>query len=408
MDLKAQRPSPRALPVHRWTDQELEAEIRRVEDTLHAWIVAHDLWLDCGFKAYLSHVEGEPSEPPIVTMFYCEGPMYTVLNGEDPKNYESDFRDCLEKLGYYYENIDGVTMAIYPEDVALAKAFASYFHWQWVCSLIKEDTADVHHELYEQFAKRPEDLQRLHWRDFEMLLFRIFQNQGFEAILGPGRGDEGVDLRLVQRAPLGDVLTLVQAKRYAPDRKIGHTEVAALYGVSRLEKADRALFVTTSAYAPVSQRWAARTGGYLELAEAEDVVRWCAKASAGVIADKSSLVSSQHVARLITDVAGRADPRIVHASGGWNITTNWFALVLKETKHAALLMGVPETILTHDGYKQRGTCAPSLDAATISHFSSDNVWRAKRIKDDGRVRYWDGERSYRPWDGAPCYFDLCD
>ena len=367
-----------------------------------------DLWFDCGFKAYLSHVDGELSEPPIVTLFWCEGPMHNVLSREDPEGHEPGFRDCLDNLGYYYENIDGVTMAIYPKDKALAEAFASYFHWQWVCSLIKEDTDDVYHELYEQFAKRPEDLQRLGWRDFETLLFRIFQNQGFEPVLGPGRGDEGVDLRLVQRAPLGDVLTLVQAKRYAPDRKIGQTEVAALYGVGRLEKADSALFVTTSAYAPVSQRWAARTDGYLKLAAAEDVVQWCARASAGVIADKSSLVSPQHVARVISDVTGRVDPRIIHASGGWNITTNWFALVLKETKHAALLMGLPNVILTHDGYGQRGTHIPRLDAATVSHFSADNVWRAKRIEKDGRIRYWDGSRGYSPWDGAPCYFDLND
>ena len=369
---------------------------------------ARDLWFDCGFTAYLDHTGGEPSDPPVVTMFYCDGPMHTVLSGEDPEGHESGFSYLLNELGYYYENIDGVTMAIYPEDTALAKAFASYFHWQWVCSLIKEDTADVYHELYEQFAKRPEDLQRLHWRDFETLLFRIFQNQGFEAVLGPGRGDNGIDIHMVQRAPMGDVLTLVQAKCYAPHRKIGQTDVAALYGVGKLEQADKTLFVTTSSYAPVSQHWAARTGGYIELAAAEDVVQWCSKATAGVIADKSLLMSSQYVERLIYDVAGRVDSRIVHASGGWNITDNWFALVFKESNHAALLMGLPNSILAHDGYEQRGTHVPKLDETTITHFTADTVWRAKRITEDGDVTYWDGKRLYSPWNGVPCHFDLCD
>lgn len=391
-----------------WSDQKLEFEIRRVERNLEAWIRARDLWFDCGFKSYLNHVGGEPAQPPIVTLFWCEGPMYTVLRGEDPEGHEPAFSDFIGSLGYYYENINGVYMAIYPEDEELAKAFSSYFQWQWVCSLIKEDTADVYHELYEQFAKRPEYLQRLGWRDFETLLFRVFQNHGFEAILGPGRGDEGVDLRLVQRAPLGDLLTVVQAKRYAPKRKVGQTEVAALYGVARLENAGKGLFVTTSTYAPVSQRWAERTNGYLELADAEDVVRWCAKATAGVIADKSSLVSPEHVTRLISDVAGRIDPRIVRASGGWNITDNWFALVLKESKHAALLMRLPKVILIHDGYEQKGTHVPQLNASVIDYFTPENVWRAKRFQRDGGVHYWDGERLYCPWDGAPCYFNLCD
>lgn len=409
MEKTSQPPHVGARTARRWSDGELEAEIQKLEGALQAWMVGNDLWSDCGFKSYLDHVGGEPSNPPIVTMFWCEGPMYNVLSAEDPEGHEIGFRECLEQLGYYYENIDGVTMAIYPdEDTDLERAFGSYFHWQWVCSLIKEDTADVYHELYEQFAKRPEDLQRLDWRDFEILLFRIFQNQGFEAVLGPGRGDEGIDLRLIQRAPLGDMLTLVQAKRYAPNNKIGQTDVAALYGVGQLERADGGLFVTTSSYAPVSQRWAARTRGYLKLAGAEDVVKWCANASDGIIADKSSLVSATSVDRLISEVAGRADPRIVHASGGWNITDNWFALVLKETNHAALLMGLSSTVLTHDGYGQAGTHLPILNASTIGKLSPSNVRRAKRTNENGRVRYWDGSRLYQPWDGNPCHFNICD
>lgn len=397
-----------SLPNGRWTDAQLEAEIHRVERSLEGWIRERDLWLDCGFKAYLSHVGGEPSEPPIVTMFWAEGPILDVLSREDADGHEPGFREHLEKLGYFYENIDGITMAIYPEDEELSKAFTAYFHWQWVCGLIKEDTADVYHELYEQFVRKPEDLQRLHWRDFETLLFRIFQNQGFEAILGPGRGDEGVDLRLIQRAPLGDILTVVQAKRYAPHRKIDHTEVAALFGVGHFEKANRSLFVTTSSYAPVAKSWAARTNGFLELAGAEEVVKWCATASAGVIADKSSLVSPTHVSRLIEDLARTPDARIVHASGGYNMTDNWFAIVLKETKHAALLMAIPAAILSHDGYEQRGTHIPLLDATTITRFSPETVWRARRTNDKYGVSYWDGNRLYQPWDGKPCRFDFCD
>ena len=68
-----------------WSDQKLEAEVRRVERELEAWMRVHDLWFDCGFKAYLSHVDDEPAQPPIVTLFWSEGPMYTVLSGEDPE-----------------------------------------------------------------------------------------------------------------------------------------------------------------------------------------------------------------------------------------------------------------------------------------------------------------------------------
>lgn len=99
---------------------------------------------------------------------------------------------------------------------------------------------------------------------------------------------------------------------------------------------------------------------------------------------------------------------IVHDSGGWNITDNWFALILKETKHAALLMGVPAAVLDHDGYAQVGRHIPQLDPSTILRFQSGNVWRVKRMSDDGRVRYWDGRHLWRHWDGQPCHFNLMD
>ncbi|HVJ53281.1 MAG TPA: restriction endonuclease [Aliidongia sp.] len=389
-------------------DSVLEAEIVRVQKAIQVWAEAHDLWFDCSFKSYLRHVNGEPSDPPIVTLLICEGGLYPVLGGEDPEGHEEEFRALLDKLGYFYEKIDGVTVAIYPEDPSLSSAFADYFHWQWVCSLIMEDTADVYHELYDHFTRRPEDLNRLHWRDFEILLSRIFQNQGFETELGPGRNDGGVDLRLWQRDPIGDILTLVQAKRYAVGNKIDLTQVAALYGVSAVEGADKALFVTTSSYAPAAQRFAVRTSGLVELAERCDIVEWCARATAGIIADKSSLVSPTSVSRIIVEVTGRKDPRILTTSYGYNRVLNDFALVIKETKHAALLMRLPNSTISDDGYGQRGLEVPQLDGTTISRLRSDLVWRTKRKVHDGRVSYWDGSHLFHAWDGEPRPFDLMD
>jgi Restriction endonuclease len=394
--------------VSQWSDGALETEIGRVQTAIQAWAEGCDLWFDCGFKSYLKHFDCEPQDPPVVTLLVCEGGLYTMLSGEDPEGLEEGFRGRLKELGYYYENIDGVTMAIYAEDIALSSAFAAYFRWEWVCSLIKEDTADVYQELYDHFVRRPEDLHRLHWRDFEILLFRIFQNQGFETELGPGRGDDGVDLRLWQRDPIGDILTLVQAKRYTMGNKIDLTQVAALYGISEIESADKALFVTTSSYAPVARRFAARTSGSLELAERHDIVKWCARATAGIIADKSSLVSPASVSRVIAEIAGRKDPRVLHTCYGHNMLINDFALVIKQTKHAALLMHLPNCKISDDGYGQRGLEIPQLDGTTISRLNREMVWRAKRKVNDGGVSYWDGSRLFHPWSGDPMQFDFAD
>ncbi|HEX5336852.1 MAG TPA: hypothetical protein VFW53_00260, partial [Gallionella sp.] len=166
---------------------------------------------------------------------------------------------------------------------------------------------------------------------------------------------------------------------------------------------------TTSSYAPVAKRFAARTSGKLQLAEKEDIVGWCERSTNGIISDKSSLVSASHVGRVISEVANTRDSRIVHATYGYNMVLNSFALVIKETQHAALLMGLENQMISNDGYGQRGMEVPKFDTTSISSLlRSENVWRAKRSVRDGHVTYWDGRHLFSQWDGMPAYFDYMD
>ncbi|RWC37996.1 MAG: restriction endonuclease [Mesorhizobium sp.] len=389
-----------------WPDAALQAGIGTLQSSIREWAIGRDLWFECSFKSYFEHVDAEPKDPAYVTLLILGGDLCNVLMSWGSDEEHEEFFSLIDALGYRYEYLNGYTLAFYAADELLASAFLTYFHWQWVCSLVKEDTADVYHELYGHFAHRPDDLHRLHWREFEILLFRIFQSQGFAVELGPGRGDVGVDLRLWQRDPIGDILTLVQAKRYAAGNKIDLTQVAALYGISAAESADKALFVTTSSYLPVARRFANRVSGALELAEQKDIANWCARATAGVIADKSSLVAKETVGRLITDLASQRDHRLLCASFGYNATHNDFALVVKESNHAALLMRLGSITISDDGYGQRGTEIPRLDGTTIERLNGDMVWRAKRKMYDSGVGYWDGEHLYSPWDGKPREFEF--
>jgi hypothetical protein len=244
------------------------------------------------------------------------------------------------------------------------------------------------------------------WRDFEILLFRIFQNQGFQAVLGPGRADGGVDIRLLQRAPLGDILTLVQAKHYAPRNKVGLEPVQALFGAAQADGAQHGIVVTTSEYLPGARAFAARHNVQLDLRTSRDVAEWCRTAGAGIVRDKSSLVTPEHVRRILGQLGDSPDPRIVHAHTGYGITTNAFALVIKETDHAALLMALPRTEFSSDG--QVGWERPVLDDTALTRLTADTVWRARRKTDNGRVSYWDGHHLYYVWNGQAAHFNNAD
>jgi len=386
-------------------DRSLALDIDRLQTAIQDWAVGHDIWFDCGFKTYFEHVGGEPSDIPVVFIQYFSSSFQDAIY----RKLEGEFWDLVHSRDFHYENADGCSLHFYPEEGPRCDAYANYFYWKWICSLVQPDFADVHEELYGHFASRPDDLQRLSWREFEILLARIFQTQGFMTELGPGWGDGGVDIRLLQRDPIGDILTLVQAKKYAPKNRIGLEAVAALSGIAGVEKAQRSIFVTTSSYQPVAKRFAARTSGALELCASGDVAEWCRTARDGIIKDKSSLISPSSVERLLLDVRQRTDPRVVHAHWGYGMVLNKFALVLKETKHAALLMALPHSTVYDDGYGQRGTEIPLLDASAGHFLKADTVWRAQRSTGDwGRTTYWDGENLYSAWNGEPAHFDYCD
>ena len=390
--------------VSTYTDQQLLGVVQKLELAIELWATQHELWFDCGFKSYAEHVDGEPLAP-VATIMHFEGSFGNMLDGYYD-DLESDFRQLLEEHGFWYERENNVSAHIYPLDEGpLFAPFSDFVRWQWICGLLQPDVADVFEEIYAHFANRPDDLHRLHWREFEILLFRVFQNQGFQAELGPGSGDGGIDIRLLQRDPLGDMMTLVQAKKYAPTRKIGLEAVAALHGVAAVEGAQKGLFVTTSSYLPVAQKFAGRTSGKIELSTSNDVVRWCSDAAHGIIRDKSSLVSQSHVSKILGSLSAR-DMRIVHAHSGM---LNSFALVLKETKYAALLMVLPRLTVSHDGYGQQGTEAPRLDETALPMLEAETVFRAKRLADErGDTRYWDGNHLYTRWSGQPEHFSLLD
>jgi len=142
------------------------------------------------------------------------------------------------------------------------------------CLTIVPAFSAVNEELLAFLARHPEYLQDLHWRHFEEVLEAIFRNQGFDVWLGPGGGDHGVDLRLINKDSIGSFLTIVQAKRYRRDRRITLEAVAALEGLLDSNRAHRGLFVTTSDFLPGARAFAEAQSYRLHLAAADDVARW--------------------------------------------------------------------------------------------------------------------------------------
>lgn len=392
-----------------FSDHVLEQRILNAQNDIKSWAEKNDLWYDSGFTSYAERVQGEPGEDAVVFILHSSGDLAHMLDEDLNPPLRAELDEVCKSHGFWFENNDGCSYYFYATTDELQAVYDQYFHWKWVCSLIVEDVGDVYAELYQYFQARPEQLLNISPRAFEILLSRVFQTLGYESQVGPGVGDGGVDVRLLQRGPLGDTLTLVQAKRYDPKRPIGLEAVQALFGVVSLEKAKSGIFVTTSRYLPGVEAFAGRCEGRLELKTSADVADWCGQAQQGIIRDKSVLVSDQNLLSALSRFERGNHDLVVHAHTGYRTITNSFALVLKETRHAALLMYLPRRIVGQDGHGLEGHEVPILDNRILTQRSGATVFRAKRSVDSqGQVSYWDGRNLYFEWSRQACFFSHID
>jgi hypothetical protein len=384
-------------------DAHLEALVAQARQITEAWAARKDLWDDSSLKDPVSHYKEEPAEGGPILLLCSEGATMACLLWDDAQGDE--LRSELAGIGVYLA-LDGSTTAGYhliDHKSELQGEFDRYAKWKWACSLIEADSEDVSGDLYQHFARYPQDIQRLHHRDFEKLVSGIFAARGWRTELGPGSGDKGVDLRIWQSDPLGDLLTLVQIKRYASHRAITLDAVAALRTHVDDEYANRGLFVTSSRYLPGVKEFASRHRHRLQLAETVDIQQWCSDSALAVQTARNRVLAMESFLPLVEEIRRTGShPRLVVGSDPT------FCIILRETKTAALLVRIPSLIVLGDVV--RGTVVPMLTGEIVQTDEPNPgpvVFRATRmIQDNGRVVYWGQRELFATWNGQPHAFDF--
>jgi hypothetical protein len=332
---------------------------------------------------------------------WSEGPVSQCLNEFWDEGEE--LTKELEEIGVYIELDDRVTAEYFliDQDSDLQKEFDRWALWKWTCRLIEPDTADVSGDIYRYFSDHPGDFERLSSRAFEELVSSVFTARGWKTQVGPGSGDGGVDVRMWVESPLGDALTLVQAKRYAKHRPIQLEAVAALEAHSKRESAS-GLFVTTSRYLPGVREWASRNEQMM-LADSADLAAWCKEASEAAMKARTKAMALSNLSPLLHEIRFRGrHPKLV-SSFKWHPS---FCVVLQETSSGALLLPIPSIEVSGDG--QRGTVLPVLDGRLLYEAPDGGVFRAIRNSRNGEVSYWGQAHLYSEWSGRPLGFDFCD
>jgi restriction system protein len=112
----------------------------------------------------------------------------------------------------------------------------------------------VDQRFVDYLANNFPEIDNMNWRKFEGLTADWFTREGYKVELGPGRDDDGVDLRVwpQEAQPNACPAILVQCKRYAS--KISKAVVKSLHADIQYYQAGSGLIVTTSALSPGAKK----------------------------------------------------------------------------------------------------------------------------------------------------------
>lgn len=139
---------------------------------------------------------------------------------------------------------------------------------------IKPRIIHTNEALVQRLQQEPGLLYELPPRKFEELVADLLTNLGYNTELTPATRDGGKDIIAQMSTPHGDVLCLVEVKRYRADRPVDVSLVRQLYGTLVDADATSAMLVTTSSFSEDARLFQQRHQYKLALRDYGDVVQW--------------------------------------------------------------------------------------------------------------------------------------
>lgn len=119
-----------------------------------------------------------------------------------------------------------------------------------------------------------DDIGEINWRKFEGLTGEFFKKKGYEVILGNGRNDDGIDLRVWkdEKDKENPPMILIQCKRQKA--QVEKVVVKALWADVLNENAESGLIVTSSKVSAGAKETCKVRGYNIDFAERKNLEKW--------------------------------------------------------------------------------------------------------------------------------------
>ena len=101
------------------------------------------------------------------------------------------------------------------------------------------------HPLIMEIARDPEVIYKISSRQFEILIERLLQEEGFDTKLTPATKDGGRDIIATKYEMGKPIVFYIECKRYGRENSVGVNIVRSLYGVQTSDQVNKSILVTT-------------------------------------------------------------------------------------------------------------------------------------------------------------------
>jgi len=136
------------------------------------------------------------------------------------------------------------------------------------------DLITIDDEMIRYFQKHPSELYTLNPRRFEELIAAILKDIGYSVELTALGADGGIDIFATQKTGIGEVLLIVDCKRYSPEHHVGVGVVRALYGIGEQMRATMAMLATTSFFTKSAKVFQSAVKNRLSLKDYNELIQW--------------------------------------------------------------------------------------------------------------------------------------
>lgn len=160
---------------------------------------------------------------------YCGNEITFKISGYEYPVGAFNYEDC-DIAGGRFEEEPHMGVIYSREDFDLDNAYPEY-------SRIKRLIMDI--------AQDPELIYNISSREFEEIIERLFQDEGFETKLTQRTRDGGRDIIATKYEMGKPIVFYIECKRYGKRNRVGVSIVRSLFGVQTSDRINKSILVTT-------------------------------------------------------------------------------------------------------------------------------------------------------------------